>query len=195
MHERMHVKNVLNTERLTLRCLEADDAPFMLALLNDPAWIRYIGDRGVRTVEAARAYLEDRIISMYRKLGFGLWMVEEKAGGQPAGICGLVRRDTLPEVDLGFAFMPEYRGLGYAYESALAVREHATGALGLARLLAITSPANADSVRLLERLGFAHEREMSWGGDEKDVVSVYAFAPSAAGAHPRSAASDRSTAQ
>jgi len=171
------MKNVLQTERLTLRCLVGADAPFILGLLNDPAWIRYIGDRGVRTLEAARGYLEDRIISMYRKFGFGLWMVELKSGGKPAGICGLVKRDTLPEVDLGFAFMPEYRGLGYAYESALAVREHAVGALGMPRLLAITSPVNADSVRLLERLGFALEREMPWAGDEKDVVSVYAFAP------------------
>jgi len=171
------LKNVLHTERLTLRCLEEGDAPFILELLNDPAWLRFIGDRGVRTVEAARGYLEDRIISMYRKFGFGLWMVELKSGGKPAGICGLVKRDTLPEVDLGFAFMPEYRGLGYAYESGFAVRNHAITTLGLARLLAITSPVNADSVRLLERLGFTHEREMPWAGDEKDVVSVYAFAP------------------
>jgi ribosomal-protein-alanine N-acetyltransferase len=171
------MKSLLTTERLTLRCLEGADASFILGLLNDPAWMRYIGDRGVRTVEAARAYLEERMISMYARLGFGLWMVELKAGGRPAGICGLVKRDTLPEVDLGFAFMPEYRGFGYAYESALAVREHAVGALGLARLLAITSPANTDSVRLLKRLGFAHEREMPWAGDEKDVVSVYAFGP------------------
>jgi ribosomal-protein-alanine N-acetyltransferase len=175
MPERNALKNVLQTERLTLRCLEAADAPFMLALLNDPAWIRYIGDRGVRTVEAARAYLEERMISMYARLGFGLWMVEVRGDPRPAGICGLVKRDTLPEVDLGFAFMPEFRGRGYAFESALAVREHATGALGLQRLLAITSPANADSIRLLERLGFAHERDMTWAGDEKDVVAVYAF--------------------
>ena len=175
MPERKDLKNVLQTKRLTLRCLEAGDAPFMLALLNDPAWIRFIGDRGVRTVEAARAYLEERMISMYTKLGFGLWMVEERGGRLPLGICGLVKRDTLPDVDIGFAFMPEFRGRGYAYESALAVREHATGALGLARLLAITAPANADSIRLLERLGFARERDMTWAGNEKDVVSVYAF--------------------
>ena len=175
------MKNVLQTERLMLRCLVGADAPFILGLLNDPAWMRFIGDRGVRTVEAARAYLEERMISMYARLGFGLWMVELKEGGKPAGICGLVKRDALPEVDLGFAFMPEYRGRGYAYESALAVREHAVGALGLARLLAITSPANAASVRLLERLGFAHEREMPWAGDEKDVVSVYAFGGSSVG--------------
>ena len=168
---------VLDTQRLSLRCLDPADAPFILALLNDPGWIRYIGDRGVRTVEGAVAYLEARMISQYEKHGFGLWMVEGRERGDPMGICGLVRRDNLPGPDLGFAFMPAYRGQGYAYESALAVREHATKALGIARLLAITSPANASSARLLERLGFVAEREMPWAGDEKDPVTVYAFAP------------------
>lgn len=165
---------VLDTQRLSLRHLELDDAPFILALLNDPGWIRYIGDRGVRTVEAAAAYLETRMLAQYEKCGFGLWMVEGRAR-EPMGICGLVKRDTLPVPDLGFAFMPGFRGQGYAYESALAVRDHATGALGLAKLLAITSPANTDSARLLERLGFVAEREMPWAGDDKDPVTVYAF--------------------
>ena len=165
-----------DTERIALRRLELDDAPFMLALLNDPAWIRYIGDRGVRTLEGASAYLESRIIAQYARFGFGLWMVERRADGVPMGICGLVRRDNLPAPDLGFAFMPDYRGQGYAYESALAVRDHATGALGIRRLLAITSPVNEASSRLLGRLGFVAERSMPWGGDEKDPVTVYAFA-------------------
>ena len=175
---------VLETQRLALRRMVPSDAPFMLDLLNDPAWIRYIGDRGVRTIEGAREYLETRIISAYERLGFGLWMVEHRQERRPMGICGLVKRDALPEVDLGFAFMPQYRGQGYAYESALAVREHATRALGLARLLAITSPVNVDSARLLGRLGFALESEMPWAGDEKDVVSVYAFTAAAPAARP-----------
>src|SRR5690242_3252532 len=100
---------VLETPRVALRRLGPDDAPFMLALLNDPAWLRYIGDRGVRTLEGAREYLESRIIAMYERLGFGLWLVEEKEGRVPLGICGLVKRDALEEVDLGFAFMPQYR--------------------------------------------------------------------------------------
>ena len=168
---------VLQTPRLALRRLGRDDAPFMLALLNDPAWLRFIGDRGVRDVEGARAYLEERIIPAYERLGFGLWMVEARADGQPMGICGLVKRDALEDVDLGFAFMPEFRGKGIACESALASRDYAVGALGLKRLLAITSPLNRDSIRLLERLGFAYEREMPWAGDAKDAVSVYAYAP------------------
>ena len=165
---------VLETHRLALRHLELDDAPFILELLNDPGWIRYIGDRGVRTVQAAAAYLETRMLSQYEQHGFGLWMVEGRAG-EAMGICGLVKRDALPVPDLGFAFMPGFRGQGYAYESALAVRDHATGPLGIERLLAITSPVNTASSRLLVRLGFVAEGEMPWAGDDKDPVTVYAF--------------------
>ena len=168
---------VLDTKRLSLRRLVPSDAAFILGLLNDPAWIRHIGDRGVRTVEAARAYLEARMLAQYERYGFGLWMVEGRERGEPMGICGLVKRDNLPQPDLGFAFMSGYRGNGYAYESALAVRELATGALGIEKLLAITSPSNAASARLLERLGFVAEGEMPWSGDAQDPVTVYAFAP------------------
>ena len=169
--------HVLDTERLALRRLEPHDAPFILALLNDPGWIRYIGDRGVRTVEAAREYLEARMLAQYEKYGFGLWLVESRPGGEPMGICGLVKRDNLPDPDLGFAFMPGYRGKGYAYESALAVRDHATRALGIPRLLAITSPANHASARLLRKLGFVAREDASRAGDDKDLLDVYAFAP------------------
>jgi ribosomal-protein-alanine N-acetyltransferase len=167
---------VLDTERLSLRHLELDDAPFILQLLNDPGWIRYIGDRGVRTVEAAAAYLEARMLAQYARHGYGLWMVEPRGRAEPMGICGLVKRDDLPEPDLGFAFMPAYRGRGYAHESALAVRNHATHSLGIRRLLAITSPVNAASARLLEKLGFVSQGQMPWAGDEKDSVTLYAFA-------------------
>lgn len=177
MDRSMIAQRVLETPRLQLRRLDAGDAPFVLSLLNDPAWLRHVGDRKVRTVDGARQYLEERVIAMYARFGFGLWMVERKGDNTPMGICGLVKRDALEAVDLGFAFMPPYRGQGYAYEAALASRDHATRALGLARLLAITSPVNFDSVRLLERLGFVLEREMPWAGDEKDVVSVYTFRP------------------
>ena len=168
---------VLETERMSLRRLVSADAPFILALLNDPDWIRYIGDRGVRSVEAARDYLEARMLSQYEKHGFGLWMVESRASSEPMGICGLVKRDDLPEPDLGFAFMPGYRGKGHAYESALAVRDYATGVLRIARLLAITTPVNDASARLLRKLGFVAQGRMSWSGDDKDPVDVYAFAP------------------
>jgi RimJ/RimL family protein N-acetyltransferase len=181
----LSARRVLETPRLALRELNAGDAGFMLALLNDPDWIRYIGDRGVRTVEEASQYLDERLVSMYARLGFGLWGVELRGRRELIGICGLIKRDTLESVDLGFAFMPVHRGRGYAYESALASRDYGIRTLGLDRLLAIATPINLASVRLLEKLGFRHERDMPWQGDAKDPVSVYAYVPSEAGARPR----------
>src|SRR5690606_38235364 len=101
---------VLETQRLVLRRLSAADAPFVLELLNDPAWLEHIGDRGVRTLDDARAYLAAGPVAMYAEHGFGLYLVEVREDGAPAGICGLVRRDFLDDVDLGFAFLPRYRG-------------------------------------------------------------------------------------
>lgn len=167
----------LETERVRLREFQDRDAAFLLALLNDPAWLRFIGDRGVRDLEGARRYLDEKLAASYRHNGFGLWLAESLEDGRPLGMCGLVRRETLPHVDLGFAFMPESRGKGLAREAALATREHAVRRLGMKRLLAITSPLNVDSIRLLERVGFAYEREMAWGGDAQDPVRVYAYSP------------------
>ena len=155
---------VLETARLRLRHLRADDSPFILQLVNDPDWLRFIGDRGVRTVEDARGYIEKGPMQMYARLGFGLYLVELK-DATPIGMCGLIKRATLRDVDIGFAFMPAYRGRGYAQESALAVRDYATGELGLERIVAITDPDNEASAKLLERLGFADERTISWGAE------------------------------
>src|SRR5690349_18580516 len=102
--------NVLETDRLVLRQLSTDDDAFILELLNDPGWLRFIGDRGVRTLEDARRYILSGPVDMYERLGFGLYAVELKAGGSPIGMCGLLKRATLPEVDLGFAFLPRYAG-------------------------------------------------------------------------------------
>jgi RimJ/RimL family protein N-acetyltransferase len=153
---------VLATARLRLRHLRAADSPFILALVNDPDWIRFIGDRGVRTVDDARGYIERGPMQMYSKLGFGLYLVELK-DGTPIGLCGLIKRATLHDVDIGFAFMPAFRGRGYAQESALAVRDYATGELGLERIVAITDPGNEASAKLLGRLGFEYERTIAWG--------------------------------
>lgn len=149
---------VLETERLILRHLEAADAPFILELVNDPGWLRYIGDRGIRTEDAARDYITDGPRAMYAQLGFGLYAVESRASGATIGLCGLIKRDWLEDVDIGFAFLPAYRGLGYAHEAAAATLAHARAELGLTRIVAIVSPDNAGSVRLLERLGLRSER-------------------------------------
>jgi RimJ/RimL family protein N-acetyltransferase len=144
---------ILQTERLNLRTITPDDAPFYLELVNDPSWIRYIGDRGLRTLEAARSAIIDGPIAMFDKLGYSLYLVERRADGRAMGMCGLIKRDILPDTDIGYAISPQFWGHGYAYEAAAAVVAHARGALGLPRLLAITSPDNAASQKLLLKLG------------------------------------------
>ena len=159
----------LRTPRLRLRELTAADAPFILALLNDPAWIRFIGDRGVRSIEDAEAYIDRGPRASYALHGFGLDIVTLTASGTPIGICGLLKRASLPEPDLGFAFLPGYRSQGYAFEAASAVRDFARGNLQLSSLIAIVHPANRASIRLLEKLGFVFERMMTMPGDDHEV--------------------------
>ena len=118
-----------------------------MRLVNDPDWIRYIGDRGVRTEDDARAYLERGPIAMYARQGFGLWRVARRDDDEPVGMCGLIKRDTLPDVDIGFAFLPAYRGLGYAAEAAAATLALASTRYGLTRVVAIASPDNDRSLR------------------------------------------------
>ena len=149
--------HVLTTERLVLRWLAAEDADFIVALMNDPDWLRFIGDRGIRTADDARNYIATGPAAMYARLGFGLYAVERREDQAAIGICGLVERDWLEAVDLGFAFLPRYRGVGYAHEAAAATLDHAR-TLGLDRVLAIVSPDNEDSVRLLAKLGFTFQR-------------------------------------
>ena len=148
---------VLETERLALRHLCAGDAAFILELVTDPDWLRFIGDRGMRTAEDACGYIERGPMKLYERLGFGLYRVALK-DGTPLGMCGLIKRDSLEDVDIGFAFLPAFRGRGYANEAASAVRDYAFEVLGLERIVAITSPDNEASAKLLERLGFACER-------------------------------------
>src|SRR5215471_7803847 len=131
---------VLETERLILRKLSLDDAEFVFELLNEPSFLRYIGDKSVRSLDDARAYILDGPVDSYERNGFGLYKVEMKDTGTPIGICGLLKRDTLPHADIGFAFLPAYWSKGYAFESAAAVINYARNVLKLDRILAITSP-------------------------------------------------------
>ena len=160
---------VLETERLVLRRLSVEDAPFVLGLVNEPSWIRFIGDRGVRTLEDARSYILKGPVAMYERLGFGLYLTELKEGAVPLGMCGLIKRDSLPDVDIGFAFLPRFWGKGYALEAATAVLAHGKRALGLERIVAITSPDNQSSIKLLEKLGFRFERRLVLAGDTSEV--------------------------
>ncbi len=160
---------ILETERLILRWLSTDDAEFILELLNDPSWVRFIGDKGVRNIEDARSYISKSLVEMYDRLGFGLYLTELKQGGVPIGICGLIKRDSLEDVDIGFAFLPAFRGTGYASEAASAVMEYGKRVLGFNRIVAITSPDNHASARLLEKLGFEFERMFRLSNDAQEV--------------------------
>lgn len=148
----------LETERLIIRRMSLDDAPFMLALLNEPTWLRFVGDRGVKTIEDAQRYILDGPIDMYARLGFGFCIVELKETGAAIGICGLSKRDYLDDVDIGYALLPQYCGNGYAYESASAVLAYAKNELGLRRIVATTRAENLGSARVLEKLGLRFER-------------------------------------
>ncbi|HTO74108.1 MAG TPA: GNAT family N-acetyltransferase [Gemmatimonadales bacterium] len=163
---------VLETGRLRLRRLEDADAPFILNLLNQPSFLRYIGDKGVRNLDQARDYIRTGPAASYEKHGFGLYLVM-LADGTPIGMCGLVRRDALEHADIGYSFLPEHWSKGYALEAARGLLHYARNTLGLGKLLAIVSPENASSIRLLEKLGFRFEREQFMKGDNEDLVRVY----------------------
>jgi RimJ/RimL family protein N-acetyltransferase len=163
------VPPTLSTPRLTLRELTPADAPFILVLLNDPDFIRFIADRGVRSVDDAVRYIENGPRAMYERHRIGLMLVELREGGQPVGICGLLRREGLDDPDLGFAFLPEHRGKGYAAEAASATLAHGRDELGLGRILAITSLDNHASGRVLEKLGFHFDRIVTMPGDPEEL--------------------------
>jgi RimJ/RimL family protein N-acetyltransferase len=167
---------VVETDRLLLRWLGAGDAAFILQLLNEPSWIKYIGDKGVKTLEDAEKYIRSGPREMYEERGHGLYLVETKERGEPIGICGLIKREALDDVDLGFAFLPEYWGQRYAFESASAAISHGKNALGLTRIVAITSQDNRRSIGLLVKLGFRFERRLRLGAEAPEL-ELYAATP------------------
>lgn len=159
---------VIETQRLNLRELAPDDAPLILELLNDPDYLLHIGDRNVRSLEDARAYIEERIIDSYLCHGFGMYLVVLKGNGIPIGICGFVRRDGLDDVDIGYALLPAYRGAGYALEAARATLVYGVDELGLERVVALTSVDNEASVCLLEKLGYRFDRLIRLSEDQDE---------------------------
>jgi RimJ/RimL family protein N-acetyltransferase len=163
---------VLETRRLRLREVTPDDASFILLLLNEPGWLRYIGDRGVHTLDDARRYLDEGPRRMYAQHGFGLWLVERREDALPLGLCGLIRRETLPDVDIGFALTESQQGHGYAFEAAAATLDYARDALRLRRVVAIALPDNVASTRLLDRLGLRLEGTIRLATDA-EVLNLY----------------------
>ena len=160
---------VLETERLVLRQLCSDDAEFILELLNQPSFLRYIGDKGVRNAEGAIRYIQTGPVASYDRFGFGLYLVELKESGVSIGMCGLLKRDSLPDVDVGFAFLPGYWSQGFAFEAAAAVMAYGREVLGLRRIVAITSLDNAASIKLLEKIGLRFERLIKLEEDQPEV--------------------------
>lgn len=152
-----------------MREISEADAGFVLEVLNDPGFIRFVGDRGVRTIEEAARYVEERLAAGYRQHGFGLWLVEAKGEGVPVGMCGLLKRQELNVVEVGYAFLPSFRGRGYAYEAAAAAARYAREVLGQPRLYAIVNPDNAVSIRVLEKLGMKFERPVRLAGEDSDI--------------------------
>ena len=164
---------IVETERLTLREFTADDAAFILELLNEPAFIQNIADRGVRTLDDARDYIENGPRASYARNGFGLWRVGLKESDEPVGMCGLIRRDVLEDVDIGYAILERHWGRGYAYEAAAAVLNYGHNVLNIKRIIAITAPDNIASSRLLEKLGLRFDKIINlptMGGESKLYV-------------------------
>jgi RimJ/RimL family protein N-acetyltransferase len=164
---------VLETERLTLRRFTVDDAQFALTLLNEPSFLRYIGDKKVRNLDDARQYILNGPIASYERDGFGLYVVELKESPAPIGMCGLLKREDLPQPDMGFAFVPAAWGKGFASEAAAEVLRDAHQNRKLQRILAITSLDNDASIKLLQRLGFTFQEliRLSSSGERVKLFS------------------------
>ena len=159
---------VCETERLILRQLQKDDAAFILELLNEPSFLQNIGDKGVRTIDDACQYILNGPVASYERFGFGLYLVALKETRLPIGICGLVKRDGLEDMDIGYALLPQFWSKGYAFEAASAVLTFGRQTLGLKRIVAITTPDNHSSIRVLHKLGLKFEKMVKLPGAETE---------------------------
>lgn len=163
---------ISHTARLQLRHMTQQDAPFYRQLVNEPEWITHIGDRQVYSIADAALQIQDRVVASYTQHGYGLYLVALEATGVPVGICGLVKRDTLQDPDIGFAFLLAHVGQGYAQEAAQAVLNHAFGDLSLKRVFGITTQVNLRSVRLLGKLGFKFQGKVQLGDASRDLYQL-----------------------
>ncbi len=151
---------IAETDRLILRELQHDDAPFVLKLVNEPSWLENIGDKNVHSLQDAQRYLDEGPLRSYQENGFGLYLAELKLKKYPVGLCGLVKREGLEHPDIGYALLPDFWGAGLASEAARATLEYAQNALGITQVLGVTSMDNASSMRVLEKIGLRYDREV-----------------------------------
>lgn len=163
---------ILETERFILRKFVLADAPFILELLNTPTWLQFIGDKGVKNLEDAENYLKNGSLKSYKENGFGFYLVAEKSTQKPIGMCGFIKRQELENVDLGFAFLPEFIGKGFGYEIAKATIEYGKDVLKLSRIIAIVDPKNIPSNALLQKLGFVFKKTIPVG-EKKYLLNLY----------------------
>jgi RimJ/RimL family protein N-acetyltransferase len=161
---------IIETQRLRLREFTLDDTPFIMQLLNTPGWLKFIGDRNIKTQADATRYLREGPMKSYGDNGFGLLLAEQKNDGTPIGMAGLLKRDYLPHPDIGFALLPEFMNRGFAIEIVTAVLTHAGQHLNISTLLAIVLPANERSISLLEKTGFSFVKRILV---EKAELSLY----------------------
>lgn len=161
---------VLKTTRLNICELTSDDAPFIFELLNTPSWIKFIGDRGIKTLTDAANYIVNGPMKSYAKNNFGLYTVKLKDGNIPIGLCGLIKRDSLEDIDIGFAFLPDYEGKGFAFESCAAILENAKTQFAISRVVAITVKENSRSIQLLEKIGFVFEKFIQLPNDPEELM-------------------------
>ena len=164
------MKKILETERLILRELDLNDVNFIIELVNTPTWLKFIGDRGVKTIEDAEKYLKSGPLKSYDDFGYGLWAVTEKSSGKSIGMCGLLKRDYLEHPDIGFAMLPNFAGSGFGHESARATIEYARDELKIKILSAITATYNEISINLLKKLGFHFDQNIRIPNDKEDVM-------------------------
>lgn len=160
---------LLETDRLVMRCITRDDAPFIYRLLKEPSWLEFIGDKNINNENDAKKYIEMEYISMYQKYGFGLFIVETKDTNNPIGICGLMKRENLDDADLGYALLPEFWGKGFAFEAVMSVLKSAKDTHKLSRILALSKSSNRPSINLLNKAGFVFDRDLKLLEDEEKL--------------------------
>lgn len=161
---------ILETDRLELCKISPNDVEFIFELLNTPTWLQYIGDKGIKTLADARDYIITGPMASYNKHGFGLWLIKSKLEQVPIGMCGLIQRDYLEDVDIGFALLPQYTEKGYAYEAAKATLNYATINLALKKIVAFTDTDNERSISLLKKLGMTFEKMITIPNDSEKLM-------------------------
>ena len=164
------ILTIFKTKRLQLREASIQDAPFIMKLVSEPAWHENISTNSINTLEKASEYIEQKMMAMYKDFGFGLWVIEKLEDSTPVGICGLLQRETLPGIDIGYALLEKYWGNGYAFEATNGCLDYAKNKLNADKVLAITKKENLRSVNLLEKTGFKYESDFSHPGTTEKLA-------------------------